>query len=359
MTRIMLTADTVGGVWRYSLDLARGMIAEGIEPVLVLLGPPPSARQAAEARAILGLQTIPTSLPLDWTARNPAELRSAAAALAGLAIRLRVDSVHLHTPALAAQAPWSVPVVAVAHSCVKTWWKAVRGGALPDDLAWRAEFMAQGLAEADIVIAPTQAFAADLMDAYHPERAIEVVHNGRAPMPRADVPRGRGVMTAGRLWDDGKNVGALDRAASRLDCEVVGAGPLAGPNLARVAFNHLRAPGPLSEADLAREMASKTVYCAPARYEPFGLAILEAAQAGMALTLADIPSFRELWDGAALFFHPDDDGGLRDALLRALDMPDHMAALARERAAAFTVDSMVAATVGLHGPMSYTPGEFA
>lgn len=355
----MLTADAVGGVWRYSLDLARGMVAEGIEPVLVLLGPSPSAQQAAEARAIDGLQIIPTSLPLDWTARSPAELRAAAAALAGLAVRLRVDSVHLHTPALAAQAPWAVPVVAVAHSCVKTWWKAVRGGALPDDLAWRAEFVAQGLAEADIVIAPTHAFAADLVNAYHPGRPIEVVHNGRAPVPRADAQRLCGVLTAGRLWDHGKNVSALDRAASRLDCEVVGAGPLAGPNAAPVAFSHLRVPGPLSESNLAREMAAKTVYCAPARYEPFGLAVLEAAQAGMALALADIPTFRELWDGAALFFHPDDDGGLHDALSRALDMPDHMAALAGERAGAFTVEGMVAATVGLHRSMSHTPPEFA
>ena len=38
-----------------------------------------------------------------------------------------------------------------------------------------------------------------------------------------------------------------------------------------------------------------------ALYEPFGLAVLEAAQAGCALVLSDIPTFRELWDGAALF----------------------------------------------------------
>ncbi len=348
----MLTADAVGGVWRYSLDLAQGMIVAGIEPILVLLGPLPSMQQRAEIRAIDGLQVIPTSLPLDWTAKNPGELRAATAALAGLATRLRADSVHLHTPALAAQAPWSVQTVAVAHSCVKTWWQAVRGGALPEDLAWRAEFMAHGLAEADTVIAPTQAFAAELARAYRPERAIVTVHNGRVPVAAPDVMRSPGVLTAGRLWDDGKNVTALDYAASRLDCEVVAAGPLAGPNLARVAFTHLRATGPLGEADLALEMASKTVYCAPARYEPFGLAVLEAAQAGMALALADIPTFRELWDGAALFFHPDDNSGLRDTLARLLESPGEMAALARERARDYTVDGMVAATVALHRPRS-------
>ena len=37
------------------------------------------------------------------------------------------------------------------------------------------------------------------------------------------------------------------------------------------------------------------------RFEPFGLAVLEAARAGCALVLSDIATFRELWDGAALF----------------------------------------------------------
>jgi hypothetical protein len=38
--------------------------------------------------------------------------------------------------------------------------------------------------------------------------------------------------------------------------------------------------------------------------EPFGLAVLEAAQAGCPLVLSDLPGFRELWDGAALFRRP-------------------------------------------------------
>ena len=309
--RIMLTADAVGGVWRYSLDLARGMLEAGVEPVLVLLGPMPSMIQAAEARGIDGLQVIPTGLPLEWTAESPDDLRTASATLAGLATRLRVDGVHLHTPALVPQAPWSVPVVAVAHSCVGTWWRAVRGGAMPDDLAWRSEFIAEGLAEADVAVAPSGAFAEALDALYRPGRSIEVVHNGRTPVPLPDVARRAGVLTAGRLWDDGKNVGLLDRVADRIGCEVMAAGPLAGPDRVKADFPGLVTPGSLAEAELAREMAARTVYCAPARYEPFGLAVLEAAQSGMALVLADIPTLRELWGGAALFFHPDDEGGLR------------------------------------------------
>ena len=348
MTRIMLTADAVGGVWRYSLDLARGMAGAGIEPVLVLLGPAPSSAQAAEARALDGVQVIPTGLPLDWTAENPDELRSVGATLAGLAARLRVDGVHLHTPALAAHVPWSVPVVAVAHSCVGTWWRAVRGGALPDDLAWRAEFMAHGLAEADVVVAPTRAFADALVALYRPERDIVVIHNGRDPVGLPPAARERGVLTAGRLWDEAKNVALLDDVAPGLGCATLAAGALKGPNGTQAGFAHLLTPGALGQGALAAEMASRTVYCAPARYEPFGLAVLEAAQAGMALALADIPSFRELWQGAALFFHPDDAAGLRDVLARLLDRPEEMAARAQERSLEYGAAPMAAAIVALH-----------
>lgn len=351
MSRIMLTADAVGGVWRYSLDLARGMLAAGDEPVLAVLGPALTRRHQAEARAVRGLQVLPTGLPLDWTAESPAALREAIGTLAGLAARLGVDSVHLHTPALAANAPWSMPTIAVAHSCGRTWWRAVVGSTQPPDQIWRDVFMAHGLAEADLVIAPSHAFAADLESAYQPGRPIEVIHNGRAPVPLPAVAREAGVLTAGRLWDAGKNVALLDAVAPRLGCEVVAAGPLVGPNEPERPYANLRLPGPLSEAALAREMAGRTVYCAPARYEPFGLAVLEAAQAGMALALADIPSLRELWGGAALFFHPDDNAGLLDALRRLLDNPAPMAALAQARAADYSLDRMVDATLARHHRM--------
>jgi glycosyltransferase involved in cell wall biosynthesis len=41
-------------------------------------------------------------------------------------------------------------------------------------------------------------------------------------------------------------------------------------------------------------------------YEPFGLAALEAALSGTPLVLADIATYREIWDGAAAFFDARD-----------------------------------------------------
>lgn len=56
------------------------------------------------------------------------------------------------------------------------------------------------------------------------------------------------------------------------------------------------------------------LYVLPAKYEPFGLSIVEAGLAGCALVLGDIPSLREIWDEAAVFVHPEDDQALEQHL---------------------------------------------
>ena len=47
----------------------------------------------------------------------------------------------------------------------------------------------------------------------------------------------------------------------------------------------------------------------------------EAARVARPLVLADIPTFRELWDGAALFFPARDPGALADAANRLAEDP--------------------------------------
>ena len=350
MKRILLTGDAVGGIWRYNVELARGLMARGVKAALAVMGPPPSPAQRAEARAI-ELELIETGLPLDWTAPEPDALRTAGAALAGLAGRLRVDRVHLHAPSLAAEVAWSVPVVAVAHSDVGTWWQAVHGGRIPADLAWRAKATGHGLAEADAVIAPSRAFADMLDRLYRPERPIRVIPNGLAPLRQTPRPRVSGVLIAGRLWDPGKNVELLDRVAPKLGVPVVAAGPLDGPNGESTAFAAVHCVGTLTREEIAEQMAGCTVFASASRYEPFGLAVLEAAQAGLALALSDIPTHRELWDGAALFFHPEDAGGAADALRRLLAAPEPYASRAAERATRYSAEAMVKATLAVHAKL--------
>src|SRR5438477_5985605 len=42
---VLMTADTLGGVWEYSMELARGLAAEGIRVLLATLGRLPSRAQ--------------------------------------------------------------------------------------------------------------------------------------------------------------------------------------------------------------------------------------------------------------------------------------------------------------------------
>ena len=53
-----------------------------------------------------------------------------------------------------------------------------------------------------------------------------------------------------------------------------------------------------------------SVYAATSRYEPFGLAPVEAGLSKCALIANDIPSFRELWGDSALFFRRNDPDAL-------------------------------------------------
>lgn len=344
---LLMTADAVGGVWSYALDLTRGLAAHGTRVTLAVLGPAPDAAQRMAAAALPNLLLEITGLPLDWMAEEPRAVRASAEAVAALAARVGAEAVQLNGPALAA-VRYPCPVVGVCHSCVATWWAAVRGGALPEDFRWRAALLAEGYAAADALIAPSRAFAAATQAAYG--RLPVVVHNGRRAGPRGDRMAGF-VLSAGRLWDEGKDAATLDRAAARLRHPVLAAGPTEGPNGAAAALPHVRRLGTLDEATMRSWLARGPVFVSTARYEPFGLSVLEAAQAGCALVLSDIPTFRELWDGAAVFVPPGDDGGFAAAVEGLLRDREQRAALrvaAGERARRYSLQAMAAGTLEVH-----------
>ncbi|MBP0444183.1 glycosyltransferase family 4 protein [Roseomonas sp. SSH11] len=343
-----MTTDAAGGVWTYALDLAEGLAARGVTIVLAVMGPPPSETRRAQAEAIPGLQLRLTGLPLDWLADRPEAVLEAGEAIAGLARDTGAELVHLNSPAHAAGARFPVPVVAVLHSCTATWWDAVREGALPDDFSWRADLLRRGAAAADRLVVPSQGFAEAVMRRYAlPQRPV-VVHNGRRLMASPgqsspDVPPVF-ALTAGRLWDAGKNLATMNAAAAELDLPFFAAGPLAGPDGSQAEAPALRNLGSLEEAVLAEWLSHRPIYVSVALYEPFGLAVVEAAQAGCPLVLSDIPTFRELWDGAAVFVPPRDAAALAQAIARLggdARERERLGAAARSRAARYSVEAMV------------------
>lgn len=361
--RLLLTTDAVGGVWTYSIELARALAAaEDMVILLAVLGPAPNAEQLTEAAAVPGLQMIETDLPLDWTAASEREVRESGNVLAQLAENGRADLVQLHTPALAS-ANFPVPVISVIHSCVGTWWSAVNGGAIPDDFAWRAALVREGLERSDAVVAPSESFAAAVTLSYGLTNGLVAVPNGRAePAIEAAAAPAAMAFTAGRLWDSGKNVATFDRAAALSSLPFRAAGPLAGPDGSRVALGHAQALGNLPANELSALLAQRPIFVSTALYEPFGLAVLEAAQAGCALVLADRPVFRELWDGAALFVDPLDDHAVAAAVDRLANAPaerDQLGTAAKARSSRFTPERTAAAMLSLYAEILREPARVA
>ncbi len=181
------------------------------------------------------------------------------------------------------------------------------------------------------------------------------VHNGRAPSAMAGVSApAPHAFTAGRLWDSVKNTDVLDRAAARLPAPFRAAGPSIGPHGETVLPKHLDLLGDLSAANMAAELAARPVFVSAASFEPFGLAVLEAAQASCALVLSDIPTFRELWDNAALFTPVGEDAAIASAIEALLSDPDRRNALAgaaQARASRYRPERMASQMAGLYAEL--------
>jgi len=349
-----MTTDTVGGVWTYALDLARTLAPRGIRTVLATMGAPLSADQRQEADSVTGLEVAESAYRLEWMENPWEDVRAAGDWLLALEERVRPYAVHLNGYAHG-DLPWRAPTLVVGHSCVLSWWRAVKGEDAPDGWSRYREAVARGLAAADAVAAPTAAMLRELERHYGPLAGARVVVNGRDPARFSPAPKEPLIFSAGRLWDDAKNLSALDRVAGGLDWPVLVAGDAAHPDGGEARPEHVRMLGRLRPDALAATMARAAVYALPARYEPFGLSALEAGLCGCALVLGDIPSLREVWGDAAVFVAPDDPDRLREELRRLIADAEHrgrMAARARARALTYTPERMADSYARIYGDLA-------
>jgi glycosyltransferase involved in cell wall biosynthesis len=309
-----MTADPIGGVWSYALELARGLSGYGVEIALATMGQPLSAEQRREAADEGNVTLHESSFKLEWMENPWEDVEQSGEWLLSLEEKLRPDLVQLNGYVHAAL-PWRSPCLVVAHSCVLSWWQAVRRGEPPAGYEQYHSRVAEGLAGADLVVAPTAAMLQCVEKLYLPLPNARVIHNARSRTRFRPGKKEDFILSVGRLWDDAKNIGTLARTAYDLPWPVYVAGEQKHPGGGRpVAMDGVNRLGFLAPENLAPWYAAASVYALPARYEPFGLTILEAALSGCALVLGDIPSLRELWDGAAVFVDPDQGEALEDEL---------------------------------------------
>lgn len=350
--RVLMTLDAVGGVWRYALDLAGGLGEAGIDVLLVGFGPKPRPDRLVEIERLARASLVWIDEPLDWMVSDATALTGVAPALERLAADWRPDLIHLNLPSQAVGLQVSCPVVAATHSCLATWWRAVRSGApLPAPWLWQRRLTSEGLARAARVLAPSASHAAATRAAYGDVASIHVVHNASPAVSVPTSQRQPVVLSAGRWWDEGKGAAVMDEAAALSPWPVLMAGGIAGPDSLCPPPVHALALGDLPPATLTALMTRAAIFASPSLYEPFGLAVLEAAQRGAALVLSDIPTFRELWSGAALFVPPGEPAALAAAITRLAGDEGERAQLAGaalRRAADFSPERQIEGVLGCY-----------
>jgi glycogen synthase len=338
--RILMTADTVGGVWTYAVELIRALALYDIEVTLATLGRPLNPQQQQEVAALPNLVVHESNFKLEWMADPWSDIAQASQWLLHLEELSRPDLIHLNHFAHGAL-PWRAPLLITGHSCVLSWWTAVKNEAAPSEWQRYASEVRRGLRAAQLVVAPTWTMLLALRRHYGPLPDVRVIANGRQPDLFPAQTKEPFVFACGRLWDEAKNVARLDQITPQLPWPVYIAGDQQPPQEQGQSrqFSHATCLGPIAPGELRRWFGRAAIYAMPARYEPFGLSILEAALAGCALLLGDIPSLREVWQDTAVYVPPDDPQAIRTALLELIknDSRRHrLAQRAHERAVRLT-----------------------
>jgi len=354
--RVLMTVDTVGEVWTYALDLARAFAAQGIEVALAAMGEPLSDSQRQAVDRIPRLRVFESGFRLESLKEAARDVERASEWLLRLEHRIGPDVIHLNSPVHAAL-PWSAPKLIVAHACRLSRWSAVQSEPLPESWDdYRREVQA-GLAAADLIIAPSRAALAALAEHCGPLPCSRIIPHGRDPQLFKPAAKEEMIFASGRLTDEAKNLKTLEKIAPDLPWPIYLAGE--SQHAGEAGAHGTRLLGHLSPRALAAWLGRSAIYALPARYEPLGLPALEAALAGCALVLGDIPSLRETWRNRAIFVPPDDTAAWRNALLALTVEPEKrqsLAAAARARALELTLERMVTAYLAAYGDLLARPG---
>ncbi len=328
LTSLLMTVDPLGGAFTHAVDLAAELANRGVRVTLATLGGSLSRSQERAAREVKWLTLEQSSFRLEWMDDAWDDVQRSGEWLLAIERRTCPDIVQLSSYAHGAL-PFIAPRIIVAHSCALSWWEAVTG--TPPPPAYDAYRLAvqTGLAGADAVVTPTGTMLRALVEHYgHPARPRIIP--GAAPT-RSFRPSAKeaSIATVGRLWDPAKNIVALGDIAPSLPWPIYAAGSNIDLDGEPRRLHGVHPLGELSRPEVASLLSRAAIFALPARYESFGLSVLEAALAECALVLGDIPELRETWSTTALYVQPDDREALARALQTLIEDPERRLDLAR------------------------------
>ncbi|HEX2974286.1 MAG TPA: glycosyltransferase family 4 protein, partial [Tepidisphaeraceae bacterium] len=154
--RLLITTDTLGGVWTYTLELARALRPAQVELVLATMGNPLSEVQRQQAAHLDNVQLAQSTYKLEWMADPWEDVSRAGQWLLELERQHRPDVIHLNGYAHGVL-PFAAPRLIAAHSCVLSWWRAVKGEEAPPEWNRYRQAVATGLRSVQMVVAPSRA----------------------------------------------------------------------------------------------------------------------------------------------------------------------------------------------------------
>jgi glycosyltransferase involved in cell wall biosynthesis len=337
----------IGGSERHLLMLLPALAERGVEPVFVGLDDP--SRNPSDFYGALNVPAIRIPAPRDV---DPL-------LLARLVRRLRADVVHTHL------------VHADVYGGLAAGLRRTRLiSTKHNDDPFRLgpyRYVERGLARiADRIVTITESLRRFTVEKVGvPAAKVETIHYGMDELPQPwgenppdDVPEGIRVLLAVSRLTQQKGVDVAVRALASLPEDVVlvvlssteeEREPLDALARELGVAHRLFLLGRLP--DVAEWLRRADVLVHPARWEGFGLAVLEAMLAGLPVVASSVSSLPELVvDGETGFLvAPDDPSALALAVTRALGDRDRLGSAGRERARReFSVARMADRTAELY-----------
>jgi glycosyltransferase involved in cell wall biosynthesis len=336
----------IGGSERHLLTLLPALAERGVEPFFVGLDDP-----AWNPSDFYGALRVPAT-------RIPAPRDVDPVLLARLVRRLRADVVHTHL------------VHADVYGGIAA---ALRGARLVstkhNDDPFRAgpfRYVERGLGRlSSRIVTITEALRRFTVERVGvPAEKVETIHYGIDELPAAwgvnppdEVPMQARVLLAIARLTRQKGVDVAVRALALLPGDTVLVVLGEGPERTRLESlaRELGLGGRVflrgREPDVSVWLRRASLLVHPARWEGFGLGVLEAMLAGLPVVASDVSSLPELVvDGeTGVLVPPDDPSALALAVARALEEPERLGAagLARARAE-FSVARMADRTAELY-----------
>ena len=349
--KILMTTDTVGGVWNYSVQLCRVLNDYGIEVHLAAMGSWPSEDQQKEIDQLKKTILYKSDYKLEWMQDPWNDVEQAGKWLNSIYHTIQPQIIHFNNYAHLGK-EWTGPTLTVFHSCVRTWWQAVKGTAAPETWDRYSKAVADSLNSSDVVVAPTRAILKEAVNTHGVTSETKVIYNGIELDPSEKTEKEDLILCIGRVWDEAKNLKSLSETAKNLPWPVYVVGNNVDPNTGKaVEIENVNFLGELSQQEVQDWMQRASIFVSPTKYEPFGLAILEAASAECTLVLSKLETLEELWTGAAHFFNSEDKIEAEEKILQLIqneELRKELAAKAEKRSKDFSAEKMGSEYISLY-----------